>query len=191
MDFKMKKSLFSLLILSTLSLSTLAIAQEISFGEQNISVRGRIIQENLTCEVQPVAPIQLDDADVNSIESTSRKTFSIVFSGCTNQNVPREVSVVIAPKTTTYLVNASSTVNDTNAQVALYDNEGYVVPLDEEDSYRTFYSAVDGDSASLRFSLGYVGPESSDDDDDDDDAITPGVFSSTLSFEAFVTDEVY
>ncbi|HDT3001317.1 TPA: type 1 fimbrial protein [Proteus mirabilis] len=187
MDFKMKKSLFSLLILSTLSLSTLAIAQEISFGEQNIPVRGRVIQDNLTCEVQPVAPIQLDDADVNSIESTPRKTFSIVFSGCTNQNVPREVSVVIAPKTTPYLVNASSTVNDTNAQVALLDNNGYFIPLDDDDSdfYRTYYSTVVGDRTSISFSLAYVEPESLD------DAITPGVFSSTLSFDAFVTDEVY
>ncbi len=183
----MKKSLFSLLILSTLSLSTLAIAQEISLGEQNMPVRGRVIQENLTCEVQPIAPIQLDDADVNSIESTPRKTFSIDFSGCTNQNVSREITVVIAPKTTPYLVNASSTVNDTNAQVALFDKDGFVVPLDDDDSdfYRTYYSAVVGGRASLSFSLAYVEPESLD------DAITPGAFSSTLSFDAFVTDEVY
>ena len=190
----MKESLFSLLILSTLSLSTLAIAQEISLGEQNMHVRGRIIQEALICNVQPVDVIQLQDFHIGRTELAlaTETEFSINFSGCTNQNVPREIKVVIAQQANMALTNSSQTGADTNAQVALFDNEGYLVPLDAEDFYRTFYSAVDGDSARLRFSLRYVGPESpDDDDDDDDDAITPGVFSSTLSFDAFVTDEVY
>ncbi len=185
----MKKSLFSLLILSTLSLSTLAIAQEISLGEQNMPVRGRIIPENLTCNLQPVGVIQLEDFYIGSteLELVPETEFSINFSGCTNQNVPREIKVVIAQKTTPYLVNASSTVNDTNVRVALKDMNGDEVWLDDDDSdlYRTYYSTVVGGRASLSFSLAYVEPESLD------DAITPGAFSSTLSFDAFVTDEVY
>ncbi|HEJ9660174.1 TPA: type 1 fimbrial protein [Proteus mirabilis] len=186
MDFKMKKSLFSLLILSTLSLSTQAIAQEVKIGgTHNINVTGRVIQEALTCNVQPVAPIQLVDAYVNSIR-TPRKTFSIGFSGCTNQNVPRKVKVVIAQQADRALTNSGQTDADTNARVALYDNEGYVVPLDHDDkTRRTFTSDVAGENGNIEFSLGYVGLP-----DSDDDVVTPGVFSSTLSFEAFVTDDV-
>ncbi|MGK5722448.1 fimbrial protein, partial [Proteus mirabilis] len=48
----MKKSLFSLLILSTLALSTQAIAQQIHLGGYNIDIQGRVIDEKLTCVVQ-------------------------------------------------------------------------------------------------------------------------------------------
>ncbi|MEX6206726.1 hypothetical protein AB6G04_07985 [Proteus mirabilis] len=41
----MKKSLFSLLILSTLSLSTQAIAQQIHLGGYNIDIQGRVISK--------------------------------------------------------------------------------------------------------------------------------------------------
>ncbi|HEJ9436934.1 TPA: type 1 fimbrial protein [Proteus mirabilis] len=186
MDFKMKKSLFSLLILSTLSLSTQAIAQEVKIGgTHNINVTGRVIQEALTCNIQPVAPIQLPDAYVNSIR-TPRKTFSIGFSGCTNQNVPRKVKVVIAQQADRVLTNSGQTDADTNAQVALYDSTNTIVLLDHDDkTRRTFTSDVAGENGNIEFSLRYVGLS-----DSDDDVVTPGVFSSTLSFEAFVTDDV-
>ena len=54
----MKKSLFSLLILSTLSLSTQAIAQQISLGGYNIDIQGRVVKDPLTCQVQPVATVK-------------------------------------------------------------------------------------------------------------------------------------
>ncbi|HEJ9660175.1 TPA: type 1 fimbrial protein [Proteus mirabilis] len=184
MDFKMKKSLFSLLILSTLSLSTQAIAQEVKIGgTQNINVTGRVIQEALTCNVQPVAPIQLPNAYVNSISDTPARAFSIGFSGCNNQNVPKKVKVVIARQGYGYLTNGGRTNSDTNAQVALLDPQGTEVLLDSvDDAFRTFTSDVAGENANIQFSLRYMAPVAG--------VVTPGAFSSTLAFDAFVADDL-
>ncbi|HEJ9411518.1 TPA: type 1 fimbrial protein [Proteus mirabilis] len=186
MDFKMKKSLFSLLILSTLSLSTQAIAQEVKIGgTHNINVTGRVIQEALTCNVQPVAPIQLQDAYIGSFERTPMKNFSINFSGCTNQLRDRNVKVVISKKNTGHLANAGSTVNDTNARVILLDHSGNVVKLNGSDIERTFVSNVVGENGRLEFSLRYVQPSLLS------GVLKPGNFNASLSFDAFVADDIH
>ncbi|HID7800781.1 TPA: fimbrial protein [Proteus mirabilis] len=181
----MKKSLFSLLILSTLSLSTQAIAQEVKIGgAHNINVSGRVIQEALTCNVQPIAPIQLPDAYVNSISETAATAFSIGFSGCNNQNVPKKVKVVIARQGNGYLTNGGRTNSDTNARVALLDPQNIEVLLDNaDDAFRTFTSDVADQNANIQFSLIYKAPDLGVD-------VTPGAFSSTLAFDAYVTDDV-
>ncbi|HEJ9539817.1 type 1 fimbrial protein [Proteus mirabilis] len=184
MDFKMKKSLFSLLILSTLSLSTQAIAQEVKIGgTHNINVTGRVVQEALTCNLQAIAPIELADVYVNSIGTAPAKNFSIGFSGCTNQANNRNVKVVIARKDHRYLMNTGQTNADTNARVALLNSQGIEVLLNNDDEFRTFTSNVAGDSGSIQFSLKYMAP-------DVGTPVTPGAFSSSLSFDAYVTDDV-
>ncbi|HEI9879522.1 TPA: type 1 fimbrial protein [Proteus mirabilis] len=184
MDFKMKKSLFSLLILSTLSLSTQAIAQQIHLGGYNIDIQGRVIDEKLTCVVQDIAPIQLDDAYVDSLLLTPEKRFSVDFSGCTNQARDRKVKVVFGQQNTTHLMNTGSTENDTNARVALLRSTGELVPLNGENSERTFSSEVAGEHGSLEFLLKYDRPASID------DAVTAGAFKATLSLDAYVTDDI-
>ncbi|HGN0024723.1 TPA: fimbrial protein [Proteus mirabilis] len=181
----MKKSLFSLLILSTLSLSTQAIAQEVKIGgTQNINVTGRVIQEALTCNIQPITPIKLPDAYVNSIADTAATTFNIGFSGCTNQDKGRNVKVVIARQANRYLTNEGQTNSDTNARVALLDSGDIGVLLDNaDDTFRTFTSNVEGASGNIQFSLKYMAPDLGV-------AVTPGVFSSTLAFDAYVNDDV-
>ena len=179
----MKKSLFSLLILSTLSLSTQAIAQQIHLGGYNIDIQGRVIDEKLTCVVQDITPIQLDDAYVDSLLLTPEKQFSVDFSGCTNQERARKVKIVVARQNTTHLMNTSSTANDTNARVALLGSTGELVPLNGEREQRTFYSDVAGDSGRLVFSLKYDRPESID-------AVTAGAFKATLSLDAYITDNI-
>ncbi|MDX4948757.1 fimbrial protein [Proteus mirabilis] len=180
----MKKSLFSLLILSTLSLSTQAIAQEVNLGTQNISISGRVIQDKLTCTVQPVSAIQLPDAKISSFEQTAAKTFNINFTGCTNENVAKKVKVVFAKKDTDHLVNAGSTSSDTNAQVALFNDENEKIMLSDADvATRTFSSDVEGTTGSLAFSLKYTKPTLGGD-------ITAGAFTSSLSFNAYVADDV-
>ncbi|MBQ0425763.1 type 1 fimbrial protein [Proteus mirabilis] len=183
MDFKMKKSLFSLLILSTLALSTQAIAQQIHLGGYNIDIQGRVIDEKLTCVVQDIAPIQLDDAYVDSLLLTPEKRFSVDFSGCTNQARDRKVKVVVGQQNATHLMNTGSTENDTNARVALLGSTGELVPLNGEREQRTFYSDVAGDSGRLVFSLKYDRPESID-------AVTAGAFKATLSLDAYITDNI-
>ncbi|HEK3176914.1 TPA: type 1 fimbrial protein [Proteus mirabilis] len=184
MDFKMKKSLFSLLILSTLSLSTQAIAQQIHLGGYGIDIQGRVIDEKLTCVVQDIAPIQFDDAYVDSLLLTPVKRFRVDFSGCTNQARDRKVKVVFAQQNTSHLMNIGSTVNDTNARVALLRSTGELVPLNGENSERTFSSEVAGEHGSLEFLLKYDRPESLD------ALITAGAFRSTLSLDAYVTDDI-
>ena len=181
----MKKSLFSLLILSTLSLSTQAIAQEVKIGgTHNINVSGRVIPEALICNLQPVAPIQLPDTYVNSISETAATAFSIGFSGCTNQASDRNVKVVIARQGNGYLTNRGQTGADTNARVALLNSQDIAVLLDNaDDAFRTFTSNVDGASGNIQFSLKYMAP-------DLNVAVTPGVFSSILAFDAYVTDDI-
>ncbi|HIE5973576.1 TPA: fimbrial protein [Proteus mirabilis] len=180
----MKKSLFSLLILSTLSLSTQAIAQQIHLSGENIAIQGRVIDEQLTCVVQDVAPIQLDDAYVDSLLLTPEKRFSVDFSGCTNQERARKVKIVVARQNTTHLMNTGSTANDTNARVALLGSTGELVPLNGEREQRTFYSDVAGERGNLVFSLKYDRPESID------DAVTAGAFKATLSLDAYITDNI-
>lgn len=181
----MKKSLFSLLILSTLSLSTQAIAQEITLGSQNIAISGRVLQDNLTCTVEPIAAIQLQNAYINSFENTPEKQFNVNFTGCSNIDIPKKVKVVIARQASTHLVNSGEKVNDTNARVALLNVEGETIPLNGNNEQRTFTSDVVGDNGSLVFSLKYDKPESVD------DAITAGAFNASLSLDAYVTDDIH
>ncbi|HIE5973580.1 TPA: fimbrial protein [Proteus mirabilis] len=180
----MKKSLFSLLILSTLSLSTQAIAQHIHLGAKNIDIQGRVIDEQLTCVVQNIPSIQLDDAYVDSLLLTPGKQFSVDFSGCTNQARDRKVKVVFARQNATHLMNTGLTANDTNARVVLLRSTGELVPLNGEDSERTFSSEVAGDSGSLEFLLKYDKPESLD------TPISAGNFRAALPLDAYVTDDI-
>ncbi|MDX4948755.1 fimbrial protein [Proteus mirabilis] len=187
----MKNSLFSLLILSTLSLSTQAIAQQINLGSQNIAIQGRVIQDNLTCTVQPVSAIQLENAYTGtflprgSLRATPKKNFSVNFSGCTNQGKSKKVKVVFSKKDTTYLMNTGSTANDTNVRVALLDHTGHLIRLGGKDIERTFVSDVVGDTSSLTFSLAYEPPKQVTDN------IKPGNFNASLSFDAFVADDIH
>ncbi|MDC9788069.1 hypothetical protein [Proteus mirabilis] len=109
--------------------------------------------------------------------------FSINFTGCTQPGKNRTAKVVIARQNTTHLVNTGSTENDTNVRVALFDSTGKFVPLNGNNTDRTFSSDVAGDSGSLAFSLYYDGPTSNG-------GITLGAFNATLSFDAYVTDDI-
>ncbi|EOG1982166.1 TPA: fimbrial protein [Proteus mirabilis] len=189
----MKKSLFSLLILSTLCLSTQAIAQQVNLGHQDIAVQGRVIQDNLTCTVQPISAIQLENAYINhssdfgSLIFTPEKKFSVKFSGCANQGNPKKVKVVFQKKDTVELMNTGSTANDTNAQLTLLNDTGHLIRLNGEDIARTFISDVVGDTGSLTFSLVYTPPEGWG----DGIGIKPGNFNASLSFDAFVADDIH
>ncbi|HDT3001322.1 TPA: type 1 fimbrial protein, partial [Proteus mirabilis] len=164
---------------------TQAIAQEVKIGgTHNINVTGRVIQEALTCNLKAIVPIQLADTYTNSIDKAPEKTFSIGFSGCNNQANNRNVKVVIAKQDNSYLTNTGQTKTDTNARVALLDSQGVAVILNSNDSsFRTFTSDVAGESGDIQFSLKYMAP-------DVGTPVTPGAFSSSLSFDAYVTDDV-
>lgn len=182
----MKKSLFSLLILSTLSLSTQAIAQQIKIGNtQNIAVSGRVVAASLSCTVQPVSAVQLTNAYIPSFNTTPTKKFSIDFSNCNNPNVPKKVKVVFAAKLTSNLANNSTAPGHTNAQVGLLDPQNRPVLLNGTETDRTFASTVGAaNNGKLEFTLKYLQPATPR------TPLTPGTFSSTLSFDAYVTDDV-
>ncbi|WP_368869817.1 fimbrial protein [Proteus mirabilis] len=179
----MKKSLFSLLILSTLSLSTQAIAQQINLGGQDITIQGRVIQDALTCNVQPVGVIQLDDAHIDSLAGAPITKFSIDFTDCTNPQVDKKVKVVIKPQAYSHLINSSLEPGNTNARVALLNKEDEPISLNGNLDERTFSSDVRNENGSLAFSLKYAAPESGD-------PVTAGAFNATLSFDAYVTDDI-
>lgn len=181
----MKKSLFSLLILSTLSLSTQAIAQQVKLGNtQDITVSGRVIPDNLSCTVQPVSAIQLGNAYVSSLKTTPEKKFSINFSNCNNSNISKKVKVVFVAHKLPYLDNTATGSDKTNVQVGLFDSKGQAVALNGSEGSRTFTSdVITGNNGKLEFALKYLSTIGRL-------PISTGAFSSTLSFDAYVTDDI-
>ncbi|HFT7323308.1 fimbrial protein [Proteus mirabilis] len=182
----MKKSLFSLLILSTLSLSTQAIARYVPVDSQNITIQGRVVKDPLTCQVQPVATVKLQNAEIDTLESTPSTTFSIDFTGCTNPEVDKKVMVTFKQQNSSYLTNTHKGPDATNARVVLLDHNNNPIQLDHVNpSQRTFSSDYTSNPLGdgIMFSLKYEGPGGSD-------KVTEGVFSSTLSFDAYVTDDI-
>ncbi|HBN5548407.1 TPA: type 1 fimbrial protein [Proteus mirabilis] len=186
MDFRMKKSLFSLLILSTLSLSTQAIARYVPVDSKNITIQGRVVKDPLTCQVQPVATVKLQNAEIDTLESTPPTTFSIDFTGCTNPEVDKKVIVTFKQQDNSYLTNSNKGSDATNARVVLLDDENNPIQLNSDNPrQRTFSSNYTSNPLGhgIMFSLKYEGPGGSD-------KVTEGVFSSTLSFDAYVTDDI-
>ncbi|EMR3754352.1 TPA: type 1 fimbrial protein [Proteus mirabilis] len=182
----MKKSLFSLLILSTLSLSTQAIARYVPVDSKNITIQGRVVKDPLTCQVQPVGLIKLQNAEIDTLESTTPTTFSIDFTGCTNPEVDKKVMVTFKQQDNSYLTNNHKGSDATNARVVLLDHDNKPIQLDSANpSQRTFSSNYTSNPLGygIMFSLKYEGPGGSD-------KVTEGVFSSTLSFDAYVTDDI-
>ncbi|WP_350420238.1 fimbrial protein [Proteus mirabilis] len=183
----MKKSLFSLLILSTLSLSTQAIARYVPVDSKNITIQGRVVKKDApTCQVQPVSTVKLQNAEIDTLESTPPTTFSIDFTGCTNPEVDKKVIVTFKQQDNSYLTNTHKGSDATNARVVLLDHENNPIQLNSANPrQRTFYSNYTSNPLGhgIMFSLKYEGLGGSD-------KVTAGVFSSTLSFDAYVTDDI-
>ncbi|MBS3827155.1 fimbrial protein [Proteus mirabilis] len=183
----MKKSLFSLLILSTLSLSTQAIARHVTLDAKDITIQGRVVKKDApTCQVQPVGTVKLPNAEIDAL-STPFAYFSINFTDCDKPKGNKKVKVVFKPQADSYLTNTNKGADATNARVALLDySKNEPIPLNGNQNERTFSSDYISDysiGASIMFLLKYEGPGGSD-------KVTEGVFSSTLSFDAYVTDDI-
>lgn len=188
MDFRMKKSLFSLLILSTLSLSTQAIARHVTLDAKDITIQGRVVKKDApTCQVQPVSTVKLPNAEIDTFSKTPFAYFSINFTDCDKPKGNKKVKVVFKPQADSYLTNTHKGPDATNARVALLDySKNEPIPLNANQDERTFSSDYLSDysiGASMIFLLKYEGPGGSD-------KVTEGVFSSTLSFDAYVTDDI-
>ncbi|HGW4591548.1 TPA: type 1 fimbrial protein [Proteus mirabilis] len=184
----MKKSLFSLLILSTLSLSTQAIARHVSVDSKNITIQGRIVKKDApTCQVQPVSTVKLPNAQIDTFSTTPFAYLSINFTDCDKPKGNKKVKVVFKPQADSYLTNTHKGPDATNARVALLDySKKELIPLNANQDERTFsldYLSDYSIGASMIFLLKYEGPGGSDE-------VTEGVFSSTLSFDAYVTDDI-
>ncbi|HGN1020009.1 fimbrial protein [Proteus mirabilis] len=184
----MKKSLFSLLILSTLSLSTQAIARHVTLDAKDITIQGRVVKKDApTCQVQPVGTVKLPNAEIDAFSNTPFAYFSINFTDCDKLKGNKKVKVVFKPQADSYLTNTHKGPDATNARVALLDySKNEPIPLNGNQNERTFSSDYLSDysiGASIMFSLKYEGPGGSD-------KVTEGVFSSTLSFDAYVTDDI-
>ncbi|MDW8540090.1 fimbrial protein [Proteus mirabilis] len=183
----MKKSLFSLLILSTLSLSTQAIARHVTLDAKDITIQGRVVKKDApTCQVQPVGTVKLPNAEIDAFSNTPFAYFSINFTDCDKPKGNKKVKVVFKPQADSYLTNTHKGSDATNARVVLLDHDNKPIQLDSANpSQRTFSSNYTSNPLGygIMFSLKYEGPGGSD-------KVTEGVFSSTLSFDAYVTDDI-
>ena len=94
--------------------------------------------------------------------------------------------VTFKQQDSSYLTNTNKGPDATNARVVLLDHDNNPIQLDSANPrQRTFSSDYTSNPMGygIMFSLKYEGPEGSD-------KVTEGVFSSTLSFDAYVTDDI-
>ncbi|OAT39035.1 fimbrial protein [Proteus myxofaciens] len=183
----MKKSLFSLLILSTMSLSNQAIAlselvhDHLILNEKTISIQGKVLKKDPTCTLENIAPISLDDVYDEDISQANAKEFSIKFSNCTNSDVYNEISIVLNEEATPDLKNINKNDDASNVSIQLFDEENYPILLNKKSNLTMKKEVVNG-NAEFILKANYKKPEN--------EAIKPGQIVSNLTFKAYINDDI-
>ncbi|CRL62675.1 fimbrial protein [Proteus penneri] len=180
----MKKSLFSLLILSTLSLSNQAIAEDsyLIHANNEISIRGNVIKKAPTCTIENIEPVVLNNIYDDEIEQSEKKEFKINFSNCANSNELKGVSIKLHQKDFPDLENGYDGEDATNVLIQLFDELDHPILLNRESSL-TFEKAIVGGNAEFILKANYKAPEGEE--------IKAGQFASNLTFDAYINDNIY
>ncbi|MFS3858398.1 fimbrial protein [Proteus mirabilis] len=178
----MKKSLFSLLILSTLSLSTQAIATSHDLGSKTITITGKVLKHVPSCTINEIEAIDLGDIYIDDIGRHYPTAISIRFSDCSNLRLAKTVNLVLKPQNQPYLENTIK--NGTNAVVKIVDvNNNHEIDLsDKTEGAMLFTSSIDKDNnAYFLFGAEFVKPTGVAE-------VTAGNFNASLTFDAFIDD---
>ncbi|WP_368869818.1 fimbrial protein [Proteus mirabilis] len=178
----MKKSLFSLLILSMLSLSTQAIATNHDLGSKTITITGKVLKRVPSCTIREIEPIELGDIYDDMIGTLHPIAIGIRFSDCSNLGLARTVNLVLKPQNQPYLENTIK--NGTNAVVKITDlyNNREIDLSDKTDRALLFTSSIDeNNDAYFLFGAEFVKPTSVA-------KVTAGEFNASLTFDAFIDD---
>ncbi len=183
MDFKMKKSLFSLLILSTLSLSNQAIAKNsyLIQGNENISIQGNVIKRAPVCTLENIEPVVLDNIYDDEIEHSEAKEFKINFSNCTHSDEFKEFSIKLQRQESNALKNTLQGKDATNVLIQLLDEDDYPILLNQENNLTFKKGVVDG-NAEFTLKANYKAPASGE--------IKAGQFASNLVFDAYINNDI-
>lgn len=182
----MKKSLISLVILSTLTVSNLAMAVDIDVAsqiahQQNITITGQIDANPSSCLVNITENVRLgtirvsDFDDISRISTKDSANISISLTNCS-------VGLINGRITTTGI--GSNTMRNidsegSNVGVAVLDNLGAVVNLSENVSY-DFVISPDTNDANLSIPVNYIKPLGRE--------ATPGVVAVILPLSITISD---
>lgn len=178
----MKKSLFSLLILSMLSLSTQAIATNHDLGSKTITLTAKVLKRIPSCTISEIEPIELGDIYDDMIGTLRPTAISIRFSDCSNLGLARTVNLVLKPQNQPYLENTIK--NGTNAVVKItdFDNNREIDLSDKTEGTMLFTSSINGNNdAYFLFGATLVKPTGVAE-------VTAGEFNASLTFDAFIDD---
>ncbi|WP_162556395.1 fimbrial protein [Proteus faecis] len=179
----MKKSLFSLLILSTLSLSNQAIAKNsyLIQGNENISIQGNVIKRAPVCTLENIEPVVLDNIYDDEIEHSEAKEFKINFSNCTHSDEFKEFSIKLQRQESNALKNTLQGKDATNVLIQLLDEDDYPILLNQENNLTFKKGVVDG-NAEFTLKANYKAPASGE--------IKAGQFASNLVFDAYINNDI-
>ncbi|MBJ2116552.1 MULTISPECIES: fimbrial protein [Proteus] len=179
----MKKSLFSLLILSTLSLSNQAIAEDsyLIHANNEISIRGNVIKKAPTCTLDNIEPVVLNNIYADEIEHSETKEFKINFSSCDVPNGSKEISIKLQRQDDPILKNTHQGEDKTNVSIQLFDEDNRQILLNQDDNLTLKKDIIGGD-AEFILKANYKAP--------DDGEIKAGLFTSSLTFDAYINDNI-
>ncbi|WP_342639925.1 fimbrial protein [Proteus faecis] len=179
----MKKSLFSLLILSTISLSNQAIAENsyLIQGNETISIQGNVIKRAPVCDLENIGPVVLDNIYDDEIEHSVAKEFKIRFSNCTNFDDLNEISIKLQRQESNELKNTLRGENTTNVLIQLLNEDNDPISLNQENDITFKKNIVDGD-AEFILKANYKAPTSGE--------IKAGQFASNLVFDAYINNNI-
>ncbi|OAT46550.1 hypothetical protein M997_2031 [Proteus hauseri ATCC 700826] len=182
----MKKSLISLVILSTLTVSNLAMAADVRVDSriaspQNITITGRVDADVPSCLVNTTDQLQLGTIRVSDFDGVSRistkdsANVSISLTGCSAGL--RNARITAAGIGSDTMLNTDRA--GSNVGVAVLNDLGAVVSLMEEVSYDIVISQ-DTHGANLSIPVNYIKPVG--------EAATPGNVTVTLPLSILISD---
>lgn len=177
---KMKKTLFSLLILSSISLSNQAIAGNYQFiNSQPIDIIGEVINNTPTCTLGDIAPIILDNVNSDDIGTTdTAKEIKIKFSDCYKSG--KKISLSLAQGENPYLTNLVKEGDASNVSIQIFDKNDLALSLDSEISLDE--KIVDG-NAEFVLKANYMKPAGGEE-------VKAGKIKSNLTFDAYINDDM-
>lgn len=181
----MKKSLFSLLILSTMALSNHAIAEQHALHQnQIITISGSVIKNNPTCSISFPAEVNLDQINIDDIEDINKlpsKEISIKFSDCTNTAKFTQIGLVIEGDDTPELKNLIGGKDASNVSIQLVDFYNNPILLNEQ-THREMKETISEGEAEFKLYAKYKKPVGEE--------IKVGEISSQLTFNSYINDDI-
>ncbi|WP_162556979.1 MULTISPECIES: fimbrial protein [Proteus] len=178
----MKKNILSLFILSTTLLSAQSNALE--YTEKSvgtITINGSVTA-NPRCQLEAIKPVELPSVQANNfdddhIAKTPEQPLSIEFTNCSGNISNIQLKIPKQPKP--LLKNLAN--SGSNVDIAIFNTDKSIIELSNEKP-NAFNAKINKENknAQFLFNVNYMKPTDKD--------ATPGLVSSTLTFDAIYSD---